>query len=211
MRARGAIVTAAVLTASLALAATAAADGPTLSTSTPVLQYGANVTLQGSAPGQAGQTVQLLATGCGFTTGVQIGSATVDANGNYSFSVGPALGMTLVAQIGDATSAPVAIAVQPLVQLRRVGTKLFAVDVSVGAGQFFSSRATLERFDPKHKRWLSLASGTLRQNSSLGAVTAVSTATIRAAVKPGTRLRAFVGQATVGACYVPASSPSLTA
>ena len=202
---------AAMLAASAAAAAAAVADVPTLTSSAGIVRFGAQVTLRGSAAGQAGQTVQMLATGCGFTGAVPIGTATVDTNGDYSFNLQPALGMTIVAQLGGTESAPVPIEVEPLVQLRRVGAKIFAVDVSVGAGQFFTSKATLERYDAAHERWQPVASGTLKQNSSLGAVVAVSTATIRASVKPGSRLRAFIGQAALGGCYVPASSSSLTA
>jgi hypothetical protein len=210
MRIRAAIGTAACLVAAFAATA-AAADAPTLTSSAGMVQFGSGVTLQGLAPGQAGQTVQVFATGCGFVGSVPVGTATIGADGTYSLGLEPALGMTFVAAVGDAQSAPLAIRVQPLVQLRRVGPKLFGVDVSVGAGQFFTSKATLQRYETKHKRWLPVAAGALQQKSSFGDVVAVSSATIRAAVKPGTRLRAFVGQAALGTCYAPASSIALTA
>ena len=65
MRIRAAIGTAACLVAAFAATA-AAADAPTLTSSADAVQFGSGVTLEGSAPGQAGQTVQVFATGCGF-------------------------------------------------------------------------------------------------------------------------------------------------
>jgi len=203
--------TIAVVAVGAAVTAASATAGPTLAGPSGLVPFGSVVTLQGSDSGiPAGQTVEVFSTGCGFTSPVPIGTATTDENGTYSFRFQPALNSTIVVQIGTDQSNAVPITVQPQVQLRRLAPNRFAVDVSVGAGQFFTSAATLQRFDTKSRRWRAVASGVLKQSSSIGAVVAVSSATIRAAVKPGTRLRATIGQSAVGSCYAPASSSPLT-
>jgi len=206
-------VAAALLLGVLASTASAhAGAAPTLKASTTAVAFGDGLTLRGVAPGAtAGQEVQVLSQACGFAQPVPIGTTKTAAGGAFSFAVQPMLNSTLLVQVADSTSSGVRVTVRPSVQLRRVGSRVFGVDVAVGNGNFFTSKVSLERYDTAKKRWLTVGSGTLKANSDPGAITAISSATIRASVKPGTRVRASMSQASLGACFRPATSPELTA
>lgn len=155
--------------------------------------------------------MQILSQACGFTDADPVGTTKVKTGGTYSFTVQPLLNSILRVQFGDAESPTRPLAVRPLVQLRRAGAGTFHVDVSVGNGAFFTQAVTLQRYDPRTKSWKPAASALLKANSDPAALTAVSSATVRAAVARGTKVRAAVSQATVGSCYRPAVSASITA
>ena len=167
--------------------------------------------LQGSVPGAgAGVAVQILTKACGFTGPIPVGSTKTTAGGKYEYALQPMLNSALSAQVGQTASRPIPIHVSPTVQLRRVGASRFGVDVSAGNGAWFTKPVLLQRLDPGSKRWRKIASAPLEASSDPGALTSTSSATIKAKVKKGTQLRAFVPQSTVGPCYLPATSPAIT-
>jgi hypothetical protein len=183
-----------------------------LTVSAGTVGFGSDITLRGSVPGAAaGQEVQILAQPCGFTAPVPAGTVKTTAAGTFSYSSQPMLGATYFAKVGDATSRPATVRIRPAVQLRRVSAGTFGVDVSAGNGSWFTKAVLLQRLDTRSKAWKTVASGTLKANSDPGALVSVSSATITASVKRGTQLRAVVTRATVGACYLPGTSPTLTA
>jgi hypothetical protein len=186
--------------------------GPTLTTSAGAIDFGSSVVLRGTVPGaSAGQEVQILSQACGFTDAVPVGTTKVKAGGIYSFTVQPLLNSILHVQVGDAQSPSRTLTVRPLVQLRKLTARTFHVDVSVGNGAFFTGTVILQRYDLHRKSWKPAGSASLAANSDPAALTAVSSATLRAAVARGTKVRAAVSQATVGSCYRPAVSASVTA
>jgi hypothetical protein len=188
------------------------AASPTMSASAKTIAFGGNLTLRGSVPGAAaGEQVQIMGQVCGFTGAVPVGFATTTAGGTFTYSMQPMLNATLFAQVGDATSPKAPIRVRPGVQLRRIGAGKFGIDVSSGNGAWFTKTATLQRLDPRTKKWKPVAAAPLKANSDPNALVAVSSATLYASVKRGTQLRAVVPQSTVGSCYLPAVSPTLTA
>ena len=201
--------------ASLAVAAVAAArpaSGPTLGLSATAVDFGSTITLHGkSTDTSAGQDVQILSQACGFTGSVPVGTAKTKAGGVYSFTVQPMLNSTFQVQIGSASSNAIRVSVRPLVQVRSLGAGQFQVDVSVANGAFFTGATTLQRYDVRTKSWKPAGSALLEANSDPQALTAVSSARIRAAIARGTKVRAAVSQATVGSCYRPAVSTSITA
>lgn len=195
-----------------AVASARPAASPTISASAKSIAFGANLTLQGSVPGAAaGEQVQIMGQVCGFTGAVPVGFATTAVGGKFTYSMEPMLSATLFVQVGDATSPRVEIRVSPGVQLRRISAGMFGIDVSSGNGAWFTKSATLQRLDPRTKKWRRVGAAPLKANSDPGALVAVSSATLHASVKRGTQLRAVVPQSTVGACYLPAVSPTLTA
>jgi hypothetical protein len=185
---------------------------PTLTTSAGAIDFGGSVTLHGTVPGASvGQEVQIMSQACGFTGAVPVGTTKVKSGGTYSFTVQPLLNSILHVQFGDAQSPGRALTVRPLVQLRRVSAGTFHVDVSVGNGAFFTDAVTLQRYDLRTKSWKPAGSALLKANSDPAALTAVSSATVRARIARGTKVRAAVSQATVGSCYRPAVSASISA
>jgi hypothetical protein len=186
--------------------------GPSLSLSAATVPFGKSVVLKGVVPGAAaGQEVVVLSQGCGFTEPIPIATTKTSAGGAYTFTMEPMLNSRLSVRAGEIQSPVASVAVLPSLQVRRVNARTFAVDVSVGNGAFFTKAALLQRYDTAAKSWKTVASAPLKAASDPGALIAVSTAVFKASVKPGTTLRAFVSQATVGECYRPAASPSLSA
>jgi hypothetical protein len=196
----------------LALSAVAAAaDGVTLTPSATTIDFGGSLTLSGTVSNATeGAEAQIYSQPCGFTEPVQIATTVIQPGGTFKYTLQPSLDSSFFVQSGDLRSGSTSILVRPKMQLRHVSPRVFVVDVSVGAGEFFSGTVTLQRFDRLHKKWRSVAAGHLRRNSEPTALVAVSSATIRATVKAGTTLRASIGKATVGQCYRPTTSAALT-
>jgi len=193
-------------------AAAQSAAAPTLATSANAIEFGSSITLHGSAPGAAaGDEVQILMQACGFTGPVPVGHAKATAQATYSYTLQPLLNATIEVQVGDETSNAARVTVRPLVQVRSSGHGSFRVDVSVGNGAFFTKTVSLQRYDRVTKSWKLIGSATLKANSDPGALVAVSSATVHARVAQGSKVRAVVSQATVGSCYRPSTSASITA
>jgi hypothetical protein len=202
-----ALATAAAVSAQTAGARPAKA--PSLTVSARTVAFGATLVLKGVVPGaQAGSEVQILAQACGFTGPVPVGTTKTTTGGSYSFALQPMLNTLYLAQVGDAHSNGARVRVTPAVQLRHIRGAKYAVDVSVGAGQFFTSKVALQAHVKRH--WRTIGTASLKQNSDPGAVTAVSSAIVHAAAKPGTELRASVSQSAVGRCYTGAKSAPVT-
>jgi hypothetical protein len=186
---------------------TASRDDPTLRLSAKAIEFGKSVRLGGAVPGAgAGIEVQIYSQPCGFTSPVKVASVKTRSDGTYAFSMMPTRNATYFAHTATGNSGLNPVAVEPSLTVRRAGSRAFAVDVSVGAGDFFSKSVSLQRYDARRKAWRTVGSGMLHQKSDTGAIVAVSSATIHAAVKPGTTIRASVGAATLGKCYRPGHS-----
>ena len=212
MRRIGTVLLCAAALTVVGAAAARSADAPTLSASATAIDFGASITVSGTAAGAAaGDQIQILMQACGFTAPVPLGAATVTAAGTNPLTLQPLLNSTFQAQVGDATSNSASVTVRPRVQLRLGGPGTFQVDVSVGNGAFFTKAVSLQRYDTRRKLWKQAGSATLKANSDPGALIAVSSATVRARVAHGTKVRAVVGQATVGSCYRPGTSAPITA
>lgn len=185
---------------------------PTLTLSSTVIDFGSSVRLSGVVRGApAGVDVQILSQPCGFTTPVQSGATKTRSGGSYTFSMSPTRSATLYARSSTRPSPGRSIGVRPAVALSRAGSSKFTVEVSASAGDFFTGPVELQRYDARGKSWHKVASSTLKRRSDVTAIVAVSGATIRAHVKAGTALRAWVSQRTVGACYRAGASPPTNA
>jgi hypothetical protein len=194
-----------------AAVAGSAAD-PTLSASARALVLGSQLTLSGVIPGAAaGADVQIMAQACGFTAAAPVGTTKTAAGGKYSYSFQPLLNSIVFVQVGTKRTNSTTIRISPAVQLRRIAARTFGVDVTSGNGAWFTKSVVLQRYDSAAKTWRPVASALLKANSTPDAIFAVSSATMHAAVKPGTRLRAIVPPATVGSCYLAAVSAPLVA
>jgi hypothetical protein len=118
---------------------------------------------------------------------------------------------TFYVRSGNGISAGQAVRIRPRVQLHRASSSTFVVDVSAGGGSYFKTSVTMERYDNARRSWRSVATGTLHPNSDPASIVAVSSATIRAKIPAGARLRASATQGAVGKCFLPAKSPPLSA
>jgi peptidoglycan hydrolase-like protein with peptidoglycan-binding domain len=116
---RRALVVLAVLFGAPVQAATA---GVTLAADRPIVPYGETVTLVGQVdPPVAGQTVELLVqTEAGPTP---VGAAPAAADGTFSFSLAMSAPASFVARSAGVDSAPVVVALRPLLRVRLSGSR----------------------------------------------------------------------------------------
>jgi peptidoglycan hydrolase-like protein with peptidoglycan-binding domain len=107
-----------------------AADTVSLVSSHAAVPYGGTVTLTGQAtPAVAGETVELLAQG-------PIATTTTAADGTFAFAIALQSPATFVARIGSVESAPVAVAVTPILEARIEGRR------ALGARRILSGTLT---------------------------------------------------------------------
>lgn len=186
-----------------------AVRNPTLKLSANAIDFGSLLTVSGNVSVRAaGQIVQIYSQWCGFNKPVPVAQRKTRADGSYSFVVQPLLNGTFFVRHANRSSKKQALTVRPKIELRRASGASFDVTVSAGNGAVFSNNVVLERSDGRH--WRPVASGKLHSNSDPAAITAVFSASIRAAVPSGAKLRASASQATVGRCYRAAKSPVIT-
>ena len=153
-RVRRKALTTALLAAAAFSASAFAADGISLSATGTRLLFGTDLILSGKAPNGP---VDLLAQPCGFTEPTVIAHAT-SSNGAYRFKFQPTLNTTFLTRSGSAESVAISVAIRPHVELRRVAAGRYQVDVSTGAGEFFTKSAVIERRVPSTNRWIKVAS-----------------------------------------------------
>ncbi|MGH2935413.1 MAG: hypothetical protein ACRDL2_13000 [Gaiellaceae bacterium] len=184
-----------------------AGPAPLFSSSSTAVEFGGDLKLSGRVPGaSAGQTVEILAQSCGFTNPVVVANVKTGSAGAYAFTLQPTRNTTFLARFASATSSGRKVKVRPKVELVRRGSRLFQVDISAGAGVFFTKTVLLQRRDALHHGWRRTAAGKLRKNSSATALIAVSSAKIHAHVPAGTTVRAVVGAKTLGRCFAASAS-----
>ena len=197
------------LAATCAVAGASAAKAPlTLKASPASITFGNTVVLSGTAAGVGkGAEVRLFSHPCGFTQAVETQKVKTRAKGAYRFRFQPAI-TTAYRVVRDVSpggrsvvkSRSVRVVVRPLVEFKRVASRRYSVDVSVGAGTFFTGKK-IQIQRRIHKRWETIAAAKLKQKSSNTAVVAVSTVTLRVGIKHGTLLRAFLPKASAAPCY----------
>ncbi len=184
-----------------AIAAAAAAAPPTLKVSPRVVAFGKNLVLTGTAArAHKGDTVHLLSQPCGFTAPAETQQAKTTAKGAFRFSFQPAITTVFRVTWANNTSRRVRVVVRPLVQLRRVASGRFSVDVSAGAGSFFTGKKILVQ-RAVGRKWVTAGKAVLKKNSSNTTITAVSSASVTARVPGRSRVRAFLSAAAAAPCY----------
>jgi hypothetical protein len=184
---------------------------PSLKVSPSTIDFGTTLTFTGTVPGApAGQSVEILSQTCGFNQILPVGKTKTKADGSFVFAIQPMLNASFYSRSANATSDLQALNVRPKIELSRSG-QTFHVNVSAGGGSFFSTMVTLERYDQAHKLWRTVAKGKLHAASDPAEIIAVSSATIRAKIAAGARVRASANRASVGKCYRPATSAAITA
>jgi hypothetical protein len=192
-----------------AIAAGAALAPPTLKASPRVVAFGSNLLLTGTVPSaRKGERVHLLSQPCGFTAPAETQQAKTTAKGAFRFKFQPAISTIFRVTWVNVTSRQVRVVVRPLVQLKPVAARQYSVDVSAGAGSFFKNKKiVLQR--AVGKRWVTVAVARLKQKSSNTAIIAVSSATITARVRSGSRLRAFLSAPAAAPCYGASASAAV--
>jgi plastocyanin len=185
--------------------------GVSLTAAPPTVAYGQSVTLSGVvSSGAAGERVTVDAMECGKTSFTRIGTATSTASGAWTSTTKPVMNTIYRANWKNTKSAQLSEKVRPVVTLKRVRARRFST--SVTAAQSFVGRyVVLQRYARTRRVWKTVKRVTLRSVKPGTAPTMISTASFRARVARGTRLRALLTQAQAGTCYAAARSRTIKA
>jgi hypothetical protein len=207
-------ILAAILTAAaLAGAGTAAtlATTLTLTSTAPTVAYGKAVTLNGVlSTHKANQNVKVNATECGQSTSKIVGTVKTNATGAYTMPVTPIVNTSYQATQKNTKSPVVAITVAPVLKLTRV--KRGSYSVAVTSAVDLKGKAVLfQRYSKKRKRWVQVKRVLLATTTAGTKPTMVSSASFKAKVAKGLRVRAAFSKAQAAPCYIAATSNSVRA
>jgi hypothetical protein len=155
-----------------------------------------------------GEIVTIQTKDCGMSTYTGVASATTVGGGSYRAEFRPNIGTQVRARWKGATSAPVAIRQQPLVQLFKRPGRSFEVGVS-SKGQFWHKRVL---FQVRRGGWRTMKSVLLTETaSSPGAPFVFTSARFKASVPRGTQIRAVLPAVQARPCYLAAVSALIRA
>ena len=183
-------------------------SGP-LTASPKLVVYGRKSTVAGTLLSkQSGQSVQIQGTECGTTTSKLLATVTTTTGGKFSYSASPLKKTAYAAKVKNSTSAPATAAVQPRLQLKKVGRHRYSVSVSA-AESFAGKLATLQRYRSATKRWVKVKRVLLKANTTGVAPTVISSAKFGARIRSGVRIRVSLGSKQVGLCYAAGHSNAI--
>jgi plastocyanin len=174
-----------------------------------VVVYGGKVTLSGTLAGQpAGQSLQVLAQQCGQPASTRIANVTTTTGGAYSYQAQPLKNTVYTVKFKNATSNTGTVKVSPRLRLGKVAPHRYSLRV-FAAQSFAGKYATFQRYRVAVRRWVTVKRVLLRANATGVAPTVITSAKFRSSIKAGLRVRAVLGQAQVGACYMAGRSNTI--
>lgn len=176
----------------------------TLAAAPRTVAYGANVMLSGTlSTHTAGESVDVLAQACGASAATKVTTVQTTANGAFSAPVQPLMNTTYTVKLRNTTSNAVTVSVRPKLQLAKVAPHRYSLRATA-AQSLAGKYANFQRYNGT--RWIAVKVVLLRANTTGVAPTVISTATFRSSIKARLRVRAAVGPAQVGTCYLPGIS-----
>jgi plastocyanin len=174
-----------------------------------VVVYGGKVTLSGTLAGQpAGQSLQVLAQQCGQPASTRIANVTTTTGGAYSYQAQSLKNTVYTVKFKNATSNTGTVKVSPRLRLGKVAPHRYSLRV-FAAQSFAGKYATFQRYRVAVRRWVTVKRVLLRANATGVAPTVITSAKFRSSIKAGLRVRAVLGQAQVGACYMAGRSNTI--
>jgi plastocyanin len=174
-----------------------------------VVVYGRKVTLSGTlASQQVGQALQVLAQQCGQSASTRIANVTTTTGGAYSYQAQPLKNTVYTVKFKNATSNTGTVKVSPRLRLGKVAPHRYSLRV-FAAQSFAGKYATFQRYRVAVRRWVTVKRVLLRANATGVAPTVITAAKFRSSIKAGLRVRAVLGQAQVGACYMAGRSNTI--
>jgi hypothetical protein len=127
------------------------------------------------------------------------------AGGQYTIGLRPGRNTVYTVQAGATKSPQIAVKVRPRLRLGRVGAHRYTLRV-FAALKLAGRDATLQRYNAGSGRWEFVKRLRLHSNSTNILPTVISSVAFRSAIRPGTRVRAFLPQLQAGSCYLPGTS-----
>jgi hypothetical protein len=189
----------------------AAAPTLTLQAVPTILTYGGTTTLSGTLSTQrAGQAITVEGQDCGQNAFKKVATVQTAANGAFTTPAKPTVNTTYRARMKASTSPSVLVKVRPSLKLTRVAAGKFTAKVTA-AQSFVGKWVAFQRYSVSLHKYVTVKKVTLTKVTPGVAPTQVSSASFRASVKRGTKVRLSMPQSQVGGCYAPASSASVKA
>jgi plastocyanin len=178
----------------------------TLTTPRPLVVYGAGTTLTGTVSTlQPNEQVTVLAKPCGSTSSTKVGTVATTTGGVFSVPVRPLRNTVYTVQARTATSTELNVLAKPRLTLTKSSRGRFVVVVR-GATSFSGRAVVLQRWNAALRRWVNVRSSLLVKGPTATAPTILSKASLRATVRPRTRLRVTISAFQAGSCYRPSVS-----
>jgi plastocyanin len=185
----------------------AVAESLTLVRSRHSVVYGGRSILSGVLSShKVGENVDVLALGCGTNGPVKVATVQTTTNGAFTASVQPLLNTTYTVKVKSTTSPATAVTVRPRLHLSKTAAHRFAPRVSAST-TFAGKHASFQRYTGT--RWVHVRAALLRINDTGVLPTVISTGSFKSAIRTGLRVRAVVGPAQVGSCYLPGTSNTI--
>jgi plastocyanin len=179
----------------------------TLAASAHRVLYGGHVTLSGTLSTQkAGENVDVLALQCGASAATKVATVQTTTNGAYSVVVQPLMNTSYTVKVKNTASPATSVTVRPKLRLGKVAPHRYSLRVSAAAS-FAGKYASFQRYNGS--RWVAVRTVLLRANSTGVSPTMLTTASFRSSTRAGVRVRAVLGQAQVGTCYLPGISNTI--
>jgi len=173
--------------------------------------YGSTTTLSGLvSSGSGGETVTLDAMPCGVTTFARVASMTSAANGGWRWPARPIVSTVYQATWKNAKSVQLTAKVAPKLSFKRRRLHRFAASVTAAQG-FVGRFVVVERYYPSKRMWKTVKRVRLSKVKPGVAPTLVSSASFRASVPQGKRVRVLLTQDQAGTCYAPTRSAVIRA
>ena len=180
---------------------TAAPASLSLSAKPVLLTYGASAVLAGTLSTQkTGENVDVLAQQCGAPSATKSSTVQTIAGGAFTATVKPLRNTAYSTRSKAVTSSVTTVRVRPSVRLTRVAARRYSLRV-LGGSSFAGKYASFQRYNGTLRRWVAVRTVLLKASSTGIAPTVVSTASFRASIRVGLRVRVTLGQAQVGSCY----------
>jgi plastocyanin len=179
----------------------------TLAASPHRIVYGGHITLSGTlSTRKAGENVDVLALQCGTSAATKVATVQTTTNGAYSVVVQPLMNTSYTVKVKNTTSPSTSVTVRPKLRLGRIAPHRYSLRISA-ATSFAGKYASFQRYNGS--RWLAVKTVLLRANSTGVSPTVITTASFRSSIRAGVRVRAVLGQAQVGTCYLPGISNTI--
>ena len=186
---------------------TGAQQALTLAAAPRTIAYGAGVMLTGTlSTHTAGESVDILAQACGASAATKVSTVQTTANGAFAATVQPLMNTTYTVKLRSTTSNAMTVSVRPKLRLAKVGPHRYSLRASA-AQSLAGKYANFQRYNGT--RWVAVKAVLLRANTTGVAPTVLSAATFGSAIKPRLRVRAVLGQAQAGTCYLPGISNTI--
>jgi plastocyanin len=183
------------------------AEALTLVASLRSVVYGEHSTLSGVLSShKVGENVDVFALGCGTNGAVKVATVQTTANGAFTASVQPLLNTSYTVKVKNTTSPAIPVTVHPRLHLGKTAAHRFAPRVSAST-TFAGKRTSFQRYTGS--QWIYVRSALLRTNTTGVLPTVITTGAFTSAIRAGIRVRAVVGQAQVGSCYLPGTSNTI--